>query len=95
MIKKAGEDGEIPFRLVAMMEDRYLMNEGKPQVYGTQGRSYNDDRGNFIWPIENPETVNERRVKAGYAQTIEEYAKDLFGDEFEYKVVTMEEATKE
>jgi len=95
MIKKAGEDGEIPFRLVAMMEDRYLMNEGKPQVYGTQGRSYGDERGSFIWPIENPETVNERRKEAGYTQTIEEYAKDLFGEEFEYKVVTMDEVNKE
>jgi len=95
MIKKAGEDEEIPFRLVAMMEDRYLMNEGKPQIYGTQGRSYNDERGSFIWPIKNPETVNERREKAGYTQTIQEYAKELFGQDFEYKELTIEEVTEQ
>ena len=78
-------------RSAAMMEDRYLMNEGKPQIYGTQGMSYDDERGSLIWPIENPETVNERRLKVGYDQTIEEYAKLLFGDDFEYKVISINE----
>ena len=91
VIKEAGEQGEIPFRLVAMMEDRYLMNQEKPQVYGTQGRTYNDERGSFIWPIENPETVNQRRTEAGFDQTIEEYAKLLFGEDFEYEVKTIED----
>jgi uncharacterized membrane protein YphA (DoxX/SURF4 family)/peroxiredoxin len=91
MIKKAGEDGEISMRSVAMMEDRYLMTEGKPQIYGTQGMRYEDERGSFIWPIENPESVNERRFKAGYDQTVEEYAKLLFGDDFEYKVLSIDD----
>lgn len=89
LIKKAGENEEIPMRLVAMMEDRYLMNENKPQVYGTQGRMQDGDK--FIWPIENPETVNDRREKAGFDNTIEEYAKNLFGEDFQYKVLTMEQ----
>jgi uncharacterized membrane protein YphA (DoxX/SURF4 family)/peroxiredoxin len=91
MIKEAAGAGEISMRSAAMMEDRYLMNEGKPQIYGTQGMRYDDDRGPFIWPIENPETVNERRLQVGYDQTIEEYSKLLFGDDFEYKVLTIEE----
>ena len=78
-------------RSAAMMEDRYLMNEGKPQVYGTQGMYYDDERGSFIWPIENPETVNERRIKAGYDQTIEAYSKVLFGPDFEYKVLGIDD----
>ncbi|GER59640.1 hypothetical protein ULMA_17480 [Patiriisocius marinus] len=89
MIKKAGKEGEIPFRLVAMMEDRYLMGQDKPQIYGTQGSTINGDE--FIWPIEDPENVNKRRVEAGYDQTIEEYAKLLFGDDFEYKVLTIDQ----
>ncbi len=89
IIKEAGAEGEIPMNLVAMMEDRYLMNENKPQVYGTQGRMEDDVK--FIWPIENPETVNERRKKAGFNTTIEEYAKQLFGDDFEYKSLTMDD----
>ncbi|PVW16401.1 BT_3928 family protein [Marixanthomonas spongiae] len=91
LIKEAGKKGELPFHLVAMMEDRYLMNQNKPQLYGTQGRTYNDGRGSFIWPIKDPETVNERRKEAGFEQTIEAYAKVLFGDDFEYEVKTMED----
>ena len=48
-------------------------------------------RGLLIWPIENPETVNERRVAVGFDQTIEEYAKLLFGEDFEYKVLTIDD----
>ena len=93
LIKKAGEDGELPFRLVAMMEDRYLMNQGKMQVYGTQGSTRNGN--SYIWPIENPETVNERRERAGFTQSIEAYAKDLFGEDFEYKALTLDDVNQE
>jgi uncharacterized membrane protein YphA (DoxX/SURF4 family) len=95
MIKEAGTNGEIPFRLVAMMEDRYLMGKGEPQVYGTQGMTYDDERGDLIWPIADPDGVNERREEAGFDSTIEEYAKDLFGEDFEYKVLTMDDVNKE
>lgn len=94
LVKKAAEAGELPKTSAAMMEDRYLMMEGKPQVYGTQGMSYDDARGSFIWPIENPETVNDRRKEAGFTETIEEYAKILFGDEFVYEVKTMDQINK-
>ena len=90
MVKRAGEEGELPMNLVAMMEDRYLMNENKPQIYGTQGRVENNG-DQFIWPIQNPENVNERRKKAGFNETIEEYAKQLFGDDFVYKPKSLEE----
>ncbi|MFT5438083.1 MAG: peroxiredoxin, partial [Ulvibacter sp.] len=95
LIKKAAADGEISMRSAAMMEDRYLMNEGKLQIYGTQGMTYDDERGSLIWPIENPETVNERRMKVGYDQTIEEYSKLLFGEDFEYKALGLEDVKKE
>ena len=95
MIKQAGEDGELPFRLVAMMEDRFLMGQGKMQLYGTQGMSYDDERGDVIWPIEDPENVNQRREEAGFESTIEEYARQLFGEDFEYKVLTLEDVKTE
>lgn len=90
MVKKAGKEGEIPMKLVAMMEDRYLMDEGKPQIYGTQGRMEPDGE-KFIWPIENPESVNQRRKDAGFQETVEEYAKTLFGKDFEYRPLTIEQ----
>ena len=89
LIQAAGEADELSMRAVAMMEDRYLMSKGEPQVYGTQGS--NRDGTNIIWPIANPETVNERRAAVGYTSTIEEYAKRLYGEEFEYQVLTMDD----
>lgn len=94
LIKKAGEEGELPLRLVAMMEDRQLMNENKPQIYGTQGRVESDGNA-FIWPIEDPENVNERREKAGFDNTVEEYSKSLFGEDFEYKALTMDDINQD
>ena len=76
LMKEAGKKGELPFRLVAMMEDRYLMNKGEMQIYGTQARSYGSSPS-FIWPIEDPDNVNARRKEAGFTQTIEEYTQDL------------------
>ena len=90
LVKKAGEEEEISFKLVAMMEDRFLMDQEKLQKYGTQGSS-REGVGTFIWPIEDPENVNSRRVAAGYTQTVEEYSKLLFGEDFEYKVLTMDD----
>lgn len=91
LIKAAGKADELPFRLVAMMEDRYLMEQGKMQIYGTQGMTYNNTP-DMIWPIEDPENVNKRREEAGFTQTIEAYGKDLFGDDFEYEILTLEQA---
>jgi hypothetical protein len=91
LIRKAGSEGELPLRLVAMMEDRYLTNQNMPQLYGTQGMTYDDARGSFIWPVQDPENVNQRRREVGFTQTVEESAKDLFGPDFEYKVLTMDD----
>ena len=89
IIRKAGETGELSFRLVAMMEDRYLMGQNKPQIYGTQGSTRNGKQ--FIWPIKDPESINERRAQVGYTQTIEEYSKILFGEDFEYKILKIDD----
>ena len=43
LIKEAGKKKEIPFTLVAMMEDRYLMNENKTDLWNA-GKRRNDKR---------------------------------------------------
>lgn len=93
LIEKAGQAGELPMSLVAMMQDRLLTEQRKPQIYGTQATCYplKADQGKqecFIWPIESPATVNKRRKEAGFTQTVEENAKRLG---VEYKALTMEE----
>jgi hypothetical protein len=86
-IKKAGTKGELPFTLVAMMEDRYLMNQHKEQIYGTQVTCRQTKTGInecFVWPIKDAKDVNERRTKAGFKSTVEENAKNLG---VEYKMI--------
>jgi hypothetical protein len=93
-IQVAAETGELPFRLYAMMLDRSLMNRDLPQKYGTQGMSYfigTPREFNLIWPVEDPENVNALRKEAGFAQTVEEYTKDLFGEGEEYRRYSLEE----
>jgi hypothetical protein len=90
LVKRAAEQGELPFRLYAMMLDRQLMYTGKPQVYGTQGRNYNG-QAYFIWPIEDPTHVNERRKTAGFEQTVEQNAQRL---DIKYQVLTLDDVRK-
>lgn len=90
LIKRAAAAGELPFHLYAMMLDRQLMYQGQPQVYGTQGSSYKGQPA-FIWPINDPAHVNERRKKAGFDQTVEENAKRLHID---YRPLTIEQVKK-
>ncbi|WP_335966165.1 BT_3928 family protein [Galbibacter sp. PAP.153] len=96
MLRKEAEKGELPKRLMPLMEDRYLMRQGKMQIYGTQGSYINtaEERIPIIWPIKDPENVNTRRKEAGLDTTVEEYGKNLFGDDFEYEVLTLEEMKK-
>jgi hypothetical protein len=90
IIRKAVENGDISMRKLAMMEDRYLMHNGKEQIYGTQIRGQKDKGGNwvhFVWPIKKPDSVNIIREKIGL-ESIEEYAK---GFDIEYKILTLKE----
>ncbi len=91
VIKAAAENNELPFSLYGWMLDRELVQQGKEQVYGTQLRMQKLKSGKvetFVWPIKDPETVNERRRKAGFEQTVEENAKRLHAT---YRIVKMEE----
>lgn len=90
LIERAAAQGELPFRLYAMMLDRQLMYTGKPQVYGTQGRNYNGQPP-FIWPIEDPAHVNERRRKAGFELSVEDNAQRMH---IEYHPLTLAEVKK-
>ena len=87
LIKEAANQGELPFRLYAMMLDRQLMHLGKPQIYGTQGLNYNGQPP-FIWPIEDAAHVNERRKKAGFALSVEDNAQRMH---IKYQVLTLEQ----
>ena len=66
LVEKAVENGDLYKEQYALMKDRILMEEGKPQIYGSQLKD------GKLYKLENPETVNERRKKMGMG-TIEDY----------------------
>jgi hypothetical protein len=96
IIEKAGENGELDAVKVAMMKDRMLMYSGKEQIYGSQGKAIflvwppekQEDVKMIIWPLKNPEKVNQLRQEAGFENTVEENAKRM---NIDYKVYTLKE----
>ena len=94
LIKEAAANGDLDKDLVAMMEDRNLMQEGNEQIYGTQGTTLGRNSNNpidIIWPIKDPLNVNKLREEAGFKETVESYAKRLYGEDFEFKNYTLKE----
>ncbi len=77
LVEKAVKNGDLSKQQYALMKDRILMDEGKPQIYGSQIKD------GKLYKLANPETVNERRKKMGM-KPIEEYLK-YFNIEFKTK----------
>jgi hypothetical protein len=99
LIERAGKEGELPYKYVAMMLDRKLTGQGKRQVYGTQAftvfmtdpKTGKQTPFSYIMPIKKPGGVNKRRRKAGFDTTVEENAKRF---DIEYKAYTRKEIKK-
>lgn len=73
LMKSEGSD--VDPQLIAYLEDRVRVNEGRPQLYGTQ--FYTRDDGKYLpRPIEEPEHVDERRKLVGL-DSLEEYRQRL------------------
>jgi len=60
--------------MLALLTDRVLMQEGQPQLYGTQYIGAKQG-GVEPWPIANPETVDERRRAVGLPPLAENTAR--------------------
>jgi len=68
LIEKAVKNGDLSKEQYALMKDRILMEEGKPQIFGSQIKN------GKLYDLEEPETVNERRQEMGL-EPIEDYLK--------------------
>ena len=71
-IKELYENGHIIGQNYAYLQDRILVNEGKPQIYGTQVIPEEIKPHINYQPMEKPEEVNSRRMKLGM-MSIERY----------------------
>ncbi len=67
-VEKAVKNGDLSKQQYALMKDRMLMDEGKPQIYGSQIEN------GKLYELENPAKVNERRKAMGL-EPIEDYLK--------------------
>lgn len=61
--KEYSEKGYLPLKSLALMEDRMLMDDNLPQIYGSQIIIKNGKQ--YIWSIQNAEQIDERRLKIG------------------------------
>ena len=64
LLLEAAEQGEASWTDAAYLQDRVLFYQGKPQIYGTQLREY-DDGHLEVAPIEDEAQVDERRAHVG------------------------------
>ncbi len=79
LLEKAVEKGDVSMSDLATLKDRILLRSNKKQIYGTQSVRSISDSGEqtlYIWPVKNPEQLNQLRKEAGLP-TIEEYIKVL------------------
>lgn len=65
MMKDAVDKGDSDPIMMAMLHDRVLMLEGKPQVYGTQHVVDPDTDQLIPYQIENPKAVDSLREQVG------------------------------
>ncbi|MBB3701354.1 hypothetical protein KMW28_26545 [Flammeovirga yaeyamensis] len=80
MIIQAGEDQELSKNLVCMYQDRYLMQNGKPQIYGSQiqiVKELDPQSGELVevtklWPIADTTSIDSLRMWNGFGP-LEDY----------------------
>lgn len=72
LLKKSAENGDLNKSNIALMEDRILTMDGKPQKYGSQISQNFETKKWEIYNLENPEFVDKRRSEVGLG-TLKEY----------------------
>jgi len=80
LLKKAAENGDLSKGDIALMEDRILMLDGKPQIYGSQVTKDRNTGEWMLYDLQNPETVDKRRAEVGLGTLSENLSRcDLIG----------------
>jgi hypothetical protein len=76
MMRKAVEEKELAPRLLARAEDRLATDRGDLQIYGGQIKYYPKTKSFNVWPITDPENVDQRRAEIGL-EPMAEFLKNL------------------
>lgn len=80
-LREAAAKGEAEKSQLALMEDRVLMNNGKPQIYGSQLNVNNETGQPELYKIADEANVNKRREEMGL-EPLEDYLK-RFGIDYQ------------
>ena len=64
LLLQSAEKGDLKLSQMALMKDRLLMREGKPQLYGSQIQAGCKTQWE-LYRLQNPETVDKRRAEMG------------------------------
>ena len=75
MMRQAVKDGKAKAEDLALLEDRVLTEQGKPQIYGSQVRTNKAGKNEFF-PIADERNVNKRRGSVGL-EPLEVYARNF------------------
>ena len=67
LVEKAYRSGGLSGHSYALLLDRVLVGEGKPQIYGTQAKRFEEWKGQepALQPIEDEPNVDKRRAEVG------------------------------
>lgn len=71
LLQKATEMGDLDKKLFALFEDRVLVFQKKEQIYGSQLFWDKNNGKYYVFPINNVENVDIRRIKVGLYPLIE------------------------
>ncbi len=82
IITDAYNQGEAYFNWVAMLTDRILLRENKPQIYGSQS-IWHPHLGRYVlYAVEDPKKMNELRIKHKIGEPIsDEILKNMYKPE--------------
>ena len=74
LLKESAKNGDLNRSNIALMEDRILMIDGKPQIYGSQISQNSKTKKWELYNLENPEFVDKRRAEVGLG-SLSDYVK--------------------
>ncbi len=75
MMLESAKRGETPASYVAYLQDRVLMKNGEPQLYGSQMLVINGKE--YLWPVVDIDKLDERRKEMGLRSLEEVFEGDI------------------
>ncbi|MBC5992879.1 hypothetical protein H8S84_08540 [Pontibacter sp. SD6] len=76
LLREAAAKGEASKNHLAMMEDRVRMNQGLPQLYGSQVQMDSDTKQWVLYKVEDEANLDKRRAEMGLGP-IKDYLKSM------------------